>query len=313
MNPEPTMPHILIVGAADTGRAPLAVALLQRLLRRRNLGWPVASAGVVGHDEAPAQPEARDAGAALGLDIGEHRARSLDDAMVAQAALLIAVDRGVARVLRERYPAAQTVALGELAGTRRDIPDPFRMQVGAWISYAQEIEAMLRSGMERIVTIVAQQGDRGTATGASRDAPTEDSQPPPTANQGEAPTPVHPPPAPEHTGALHAPASPSSTSIAHLARIDRLLALRAELPEVVAWDGARRQIGADLADLKAQHPGPLAAPYLAIVEAMLNLCGNSPTPAQLAALRGAVARLSRPIDQAAIAAASALLAGEFAA
>lgn len=306
-------PSILIIGAADTGRAPLAVALLQRMLRRRGIGWPVASAGVVGHDEAPAQPEARDAGTALGLDISEHRARSLDDAMVAQAALLIAVDRGVARVLRERYPAAQTLALGELAGTRRDIPDPFRMQVGAWISYAQEIEAMLRSGMERIVSLTEAQGDSETGTGASRDAPGEDSLPPPTTDQGEAPTPPSPPPAPEHTGGLHAPASPSSPAIPHLARIDRLLALRAELPEVVAWDGARRQIGADLAELIAQHPGPLAAPYLAIVEAMLKLCGDSPTPAQLAALRGAVARLSRPIDQAAIAEASALLAGEFAA
>ena len=100
-------PLILIVGAADTGRAPMAVALLRRMLRRQGAPWRVESAGVVGHDDDPAEPEARDALLAMGLDLSAHTARSLSDALVAEARLLVAVESGVGRVVRARYPAAQ--------------------------------------------------------------------------------------------------------------------------------------------------------------------------------------------------------------
>ena len=30
--------------------------------------------------------------------------------------------------------------LGELANRKRDVPDPFRMQMGAWLTYARELD-----------------------------------------------------------------------------------------------------------------------------------------------------------------------------
>ncbi|MBX0328509.1 low molecular weight phosphatase family protein, partial [Oscillochloris sp. ZM17-4] len=128
------LPLILIIGAADTGRAPMAATLLRRLLHRRGLEWPVASAGVVGHDDQPAQTEARDAIAFLNLDISHHQARSLSEELAGSARVLLAIDSGVARVLHARYPEATIVSLGALAGRQRDVPDPFRMQAGAWLS-----------------------------------------------------------------------------------------------------------------------------------------------------------------------------------
>ncbi|MBC8074483.1 MAG: low molecular weight phosphatase family protein, partial [Chloroflexales bacterium] len=144
---------ILIVGGAATGRVPMTVALLGRLLEQRGLAWEVAAAGVVAHDDAAAEVEARDAMLALGLHISAYRAHSITDEMVAAAAVLIAVDSGTARVIYARYPeaAARTVTLGELAGRARDIPDPFRMQVGAWITYAREIESLLKAGLARLI------------------------------------------------------------------------------------------------------------------------------------------------------------------
>src|SRR4051812_34597719 len=70
---------ILLVGAADTGRAPIAAALLLRLLGTHGHPWAVESSGVLGHDDAPAEVEARDTMVHMGLDIGAHQARSIDD------------------------------------------------------------------------------------------------------------------------------------------------------------------------------------------------------------------------------------------
>lgn len=284
---EQPAPLILIVGAADTGRAPMAVALLRRLLNRRGLGWEVASAGIVGHDESPAQPEARDAMSVLGLDLRDHVARSLDDELVAAARLLLAIDSGVARVLRGRYPGATTVALGELSGSRRDIPDPFRMQVGAWVHYGQEIEAMLSAGLPQLTALID-----GVAQLYEQPEPAADAQ-------------VALPEQPAAPAAI----SPTAERTTALERAARMLALLAEAPGVIDWAGARTQLEADLGRVAAEPlvPADLAPAYVAILLAMLGLTPTAPSPRQTAAMADAVARLRQPIDQPALTAISNLL------
>ena len=87
------MTTILLVGAADTGRAPMAAALLRRRLGTHAHPWAVESAGVLGHDGAAAEVEARDTMVHLGLDIGSHEARSITDAIVHQADRRVAIVR----------------------------------------------------------------------------------------------------------------------------------------------------------------------------------------------------------------------------
>src|SRR5215212_4074199 len=173
------MAIILLSGAADTGRAPMAAALLRRLLEKRPHDWVIESCGVLGHDGAVAEVEARDTMVHMGLDIAEHHARSLNDNMAASAALIITLDRGTALVVRARFPdaAPRTYSLGELAGRARDIPDPFRMQIGAWMTYAREIESMLQAALPRIVELMPTTTDDGRRT-------TDDGQ-----TEAESPTP----------------------------------------------------------------------------------------------------------------------------
>lgn len=255
---------VLIVGAADTGRAPMAAALLGRMAARQGLDWSVESAGVVGHDGDPAEPEARSAMLALGLDIAGHRARSLSPDLAAAAAALVAVEGGVARALRARDPALAAVTLGELAGRPRDIPDPFRMQLGAWLQYAGEIEALLRAGLPRLRAIVAGGGDEARP-----------------AAPAPGPTPV---------------ATPSPERIAAVERVGRLLALVADMPAVLDWAAALAQLETDLAALAdPQGPDDLARPYVALVRAKLNAGAGPPAGAAARALAAAVARLRAPI------------------
>ncbi len=257
-------PLIMIVGAADTGRAPLTAALLRRMLLQRTIDVRVESAGVLGHDDDPASPDALAVAEHLSLDLSAHRARSLSADLVDAASLLLAVDRGTARVARLRFPQAEARihTLGELAGRDRDIPDPFKMQIGPWLIYAQEIERLLQQALPRIIAFLPE--------GAT--AP-PDSEPP-------APSPVV---AEERRAAAE--------------RTAQLLDLMTRIPGIVEWSAAREQIETTIALAQAHPAGvsDLVAAYGALLRAALALTPPVPGTVHLAALRDVIARLEQPI------------------
>jgi len=276
------MATILLVGAADTGRAPMAAALLRRLRDARQSAWAVESCGVLGHDGAAAEVEARDTMVHLGLDIAEHQARSIDDQLAARAGLIVTIDRGTALVVRARFPesAARTYSLGELAGRARDIPDPFRMQIGAWMTYAREIETMLEAALARIDEMMpTEDGGRRTEDGGA--TPPADRLPPPDA-----------------------PDSPATAAAglreSEAGRIKQVLYVAATMPGVIDWAVARPNIEAALAPIAAapHGPGDLIAAYAGLLRAALALLPATPTAGQLAALQRAAERLPQPIGQA---------------
>jgi protein-tyrosine phosphatase len=257
-------PLIMIVGAADTGRAPLTAALLRRMLLQRTIDVRVESAGVLGHDDDPASPDALAVAEHLSLDLSAHRARSLSADLVDAASLLLAVDRGTARVARLRFPQdeARIHTLGELAGRDRDIPDPFKMQIGPWLIYAQEIERLLQQALPRIIAFLPE----GATT-------PPDSEPP-------APSPVV---AEERRAAAE--------------RTAQLLDLMTRIPGIVEWSAAREQIETTIALAQAHPAGvsDLVVAYGALLRAALALTPPVPGTVHLAALRDAIARLEQPI------------------
>lgn len=288
----PTMPPtdatILIVGGADTGRAPMAVALLRQLLAEHAPTCCVASAGVTSHDDDPPEVEARDAMAAFGVDIADHRARSISAELVQSATLLVAIDRGIAHVLRQYYPTARDkiLTLSELAATERDIPDPFRMQVGAWMAYAHAMQQMLTDALPHLLARL---------TGV----------PPEPAVVSSAPTPPEPTAMP--------PASPlpdSSPRTAALARLERVLAMLHDMPDLLDWQQVQRQIEASLQAIASEPvaAGDLALSYTAILNTLVHSASAPLHPHQVQMLQTAVARLHQPIDQLALNELAALLA-----
>lgn len=280
------METILILGAADTGRAPMTAAMLRRMLEDRRVAASIESAGILGHDGDGPTSDAVATLDQMGIDIGDHIARSLTDEIANQAALLIAVDAGVARVAQARFPAAASkiAVLGELAGRTRDIPDPFKMQIGAWLTYASEIERMLRAAMPRILTRI---GALEESAAASADISA-----------------IAPPPPPESVGEL------PPERIAAVAQIQRLLGIIEQMPEIVDWVAARAQLEALFEQCQATpYASDLAPALVGAVRAALGLTPVHPTPGQLAALRDVAASLGRPIPQATLAAFSLRIGG----
>lgn len=272
-------PLILIVGAADTGRAPLAAAMLRRFLERRNIAARVESAGILGHDDDPASPDALAVAEHMELDLHTHRARSLNDELAHAAALLLAIDTGTARVARMRFPQDidRIHTLGELAGRDRDIPDPFKMQIGPWLMYAREIEHLLEQALPRIIAFVP----------------------------GMAPAAVAPPPAPAEPPAI------AEARRAAAERTAQLLDLMLRIPGVVEWNAARDQVEATIAAATTHPAGPadLVAAYGALLRAALALTPAVPSAGQLAALRDALTRLEQPLASGDLSALSAQLGG----
>ncbi len=257
-------PLIVIVGAADTGRAPLTAALLRCMLVQRSTDARVESAGVLGHDNDPASPDVLAVADHLSLDLSTHRARTLSADLVDTASLLLAIDRGTARVARLRFPQteARIHTLGELAGRNRDIPDPFKMQIGPWLIYAQEIERLLQQALPRILAFLPEV---------------------PTTLPDSESRPSLPVVAEERRAAAE--------------RTAQLLDLMTHMPGIVEWNAACEQIETTIALAQTLSAGAsdLVAAYGALLRAALTLMPSVPTTAHLAALRDAIARLEQPI------------------
>jgi protein-tyrosine-phosphatase len=290
------MATIVIVGAADTGRAPITAALLRRQLETRHRNHTVESAGVLGHDGDPATSDAQQTMEQTSIDISEHVARTLSDEIATRAQLLIAVDSGSALVARARFPeaASRITTLGELAGRQRDIPDPFKMQLGAWLTYTREIETLLRIALPRILTLL---GDPLEAE------PIPIPTTPTLAAVQPAPALATPP------VLIELPATSSlAERDAAVVRIQQLLTVVANMPGVVDWSAARTQIEHDLG--KCDMPvasGDLAPTFVGLLRAAIAITPTNPTPGQLVALREAVHLLDGSISSVALAAFTARL------
>lgn len=303
------LPTILIVGGADTGRAPMAAALLRRLLRLQQREWHVESAGVTGHDDDPPEPEARNAMKTFGLDIEAHCARSVTEELIGAARLLIAIDRGTARVLEVRHPAAadRIVTLGTLAGQQRDIPDPFRMPVGVWVSYAHEINRLLQAGMPRLIAII----EEGSSPAHILAAAADSSAPPASAAPSPATTPATTPAAPPPAQAASNPADDdrAASRSASIARCERLLMVLHDMPGLVNWEQARQQLSEDIlaTGRHSLRPDDLVQAYSALLSGLLRMQTSPPSSEHIHMLQAAVIRMHQPIDQEAVSSLSASL------
>jgi protein-tyrosine phosphatase len=290
----PTNITILVVGGANTGRSPMAAALLRRILEEHNKAHPqnrlhctIESAGVIGYDGDPAEPEAYNAMLQFELDISSHRARSLTPDIAKHAGIILAIDSGIVHVIRGQYPTVleRTVTIASLAGRQREIPDLSNMLLGAWIGYAHEIDDMLRQGLPGLIAHIEaaqrkmRDPERKTDPQAHRALPTAASAPPPSDE------------------AANQLATPSRSTPVN--RCLRLLDVVQDMPDLISWDNARSQIETEIKTLAEQSypPDDYIPTYLNILLAMLKLATSPPTPHQMTILSTAIQTIRTPIDQ----------------
>ncbi len=137
-------PMVLVIGSTDTGRTPIAAALLRRAL---GAGVAVRTAGVLAHEGEGAAPEAQLALDQLNIDISRHISRPLRYEEHARAELLLAVDRGTELVLFADFPNDPRVACLPVLANMPDVLDPHRMPLGVWIAAMRQLHDQVQAAL----------------------------------------------------------------------------------------------------------------------------------------------------------------------
>jgi protein-tyrosine phosphatase len=133
---------VLVVCHGNICRSPFGGLVLRRLLAPQ--GIRVESAGFIGPGRS-APPEAIEAAAARGVDLGEHRSRVLTQALVASAGLVVVMDAEQAGEIRMRFGRARSdvIVLGDLDPepiATREILDPVYQPVSVFSEVYARIE-----------------------------------------------------------------------------------------------------------------------------------------------------------------------------
>lgn len=123
-----TSRSILFVCAANRCRSPLAMALLQDLVRQQNEDekWRIESAGLHAIDDLPVTPSLLTATQDAGLDLRQHRSRSIDQVRLSDYDLILTMEQIQAEALASAYPlmAQKIRPFSTIVGLMVDIDDP---------------------------------------------------------------------------------------------------------------------------------------------------------------------------------------------
>jgi len=142
----PANPVILFVCHGNIFRSPLAAALLRRAASLRpQAPLRIASAGLLDRAGRTSPPEAQEIATELGVSLAEHRSTPLDARMVAEADVIVIMDRRNEALIRTHFPEAdgKLVLLGAF--------DPLPSRDGAVITdpYSRGTDAV-REVFQRI-------------------------------------------------------------------------------------------------------------------------------------------------------------------
>ena len=147
--------RILIVCTGNICRSPMAAGLLRHRLAEDGLGGQVMvySAGIWGLDGQPASEHAKQVMAARGVDIGDHRARTLHRYDLEPADLILTMEESHRRSIFYAQPAAlrKVFLFSEMAGEHDDVDDPYGLPIEAYHRCADELERLIAQGYDEIL------------------------------------------------------------------------------------------------------------------------------------------------------------------
>lgn len=139
------MPDVIFVCSGNTCRSPMAAALFNDLCERRGLPWRAESAGIHAMEGTPASDGAFHTMKGRGLSLSRHVAQPFTAMLARDARLVVAMNEGIARVARERCPAARVVAFDP------PVSDPFG---GSMAAYRDTADGLARR-MDWVLSLLA--------------------------------------------------------------------------------------------------------------------------------------------------------------
>ena len=145
--------RILFVCSGNTCRSPLAAAIANEIATERGIDVQAESAGTGAWDAAPASDGALLVAMERGLDLSNHRARTLDRDIVASVDLVLVMGPHHLDRARALGGDGKTFLLTEYASrgsSLRGISDPFGGELSVYRTTADELEREIGRVLDRI-------------------------------------------------------------------------------------------------------------------------------------------------------------------
>ena len=146
--------RILFVCTGNTCRSPLSEAIARKIAIERGLTDVEAmSAGTSAHDGAPASDGALLVGMERNMDLGGHRAQTLNRDLVRQADLILAMGPHHLERIEALGGAGHSYLLSDYAShgaSSRPISDPIGAELDVYRATADELEEEIRRVLDRI-------------------------------------------------------------------------------------------------------------------------------------------------------------------
>ncbi len=117
--------------------------------------WRVDSAGTWALDGEMAAKNSRQAMTERGLDITNHRARTVSETMLKGYDLVLTMEPGQKEALQIEFPseAGRIFLLDEMGGGTAAVDDPYGGPLAGYRKTAETIDQMLARGMPRILEL----------------------------------------------------------------------------------------------------------------------------------------------------------------
>ncbi len=146
---------VLFVCTASICRSPMAEAIFNALAEERGLAWRATSAGVAALEGEDITPNARAALEEVGIYTREHRARQVDEAMLREGDLVLAMGPQHVATLRQRFGdlSERVYALPEYAlgaPPEEGIPDPYGQTMTAFRASVRQLLEHIEGLVKRL-------------------------------------------------------------------------------------------------------------------------------------------------------------------
>lgn len=162
------MPQILFVCTANICRSPVAAALFEQKLAadgRTPPHWIVQSAGTWAIFKRGPSRYSTQLMAERGIDISQHRARIIDEAILVQADLILCMETGHVEALKIEFPRfrQRIFTLSEMVDKPYSIPDPYGGPLEDYQRMVMSVKKLIDGGYTRIVALAEENAARRVA------------------------------------------------------------------------------------------------------------------------------------------------------
>ena len=150
------MPSVLFVCTANICRSPMAMALLQERVGD-SPEWTIESAGTWSIQGQPAASNTQKVLAQRGIDIHNHRSRSVDRDLLRQFNLILTMEAGHKEALQVEFPeiAQRVYVLSEMIGESYNIHDPIGESIENFELTSEEFEQIFDIGFQKIADLAS--------------------------------------------------------------------------------------------------------------------------------------------------------------